>query len=33
MVTTGCDNKGVKDIYRCKLKTVWWCDYGNFIAK
>ena len=25
---TGCDNKGAKNIYRCKLKTVWWCDYG-----
>ena len=25
---TGCDNKGARHIYRCKLKTVWWCDYG-----
>ena len=24
----GRDNKGANHIYRCKLKTVWWCDYA-----
>ena len=24
----GCDNKGAKNICRCKLKTVWLCYYG-----